>query len=85
MKSKLDPRMEYYFFDDNFHLSNHQLMAGLLKPYKIKKVKLPYENPVLPKFWNEEGHFNIFVPLGNRKYDSLKSQNVSVYPYNSKE
>lgn len=52
MKSKLDPRMEYYFFDDNFHLSNHQLMAGQLKPYKIRKVKLPFENPNLPKFWN---------------------------------
>jgi hypothetical protein len=53
MKSKLDPRMEYFFFDDNFHVINHSLLAGQLRPYRIRKVKLPYENWNSTKFWNE--------------------------------
>jgi hypothetical protein len=37
MKSKLDPRMEYFFFDDNFHNVSHQILANHLRPYKIRK------------------------------------------------
>lgn len=85
MKLKLgDTRMEYYFFDDHFYLINHHLLTKLLRPYKIRKVKLPWENPTLPKFWQEESMFNLFVPLSNRKYDSLKSKNVSVLSFSSK-
>ncbi len=88
MKSKLDPRMEYFFFDDNFHQNNHSLLAGLLKPFKTKKLKGPFENlsgSNAANLWNQEGNFNIFVPFGNRKYEILKSQNINVYPYRNKE
>lgn len=73
MKSKLDPRMEYFIFDDKFHIQNHKSLANHLKPYKIKKVKLPYENPNMPQFWYNSNKFNIFIPYGNRKYESLRN------------
>ena len=42
MKAKLDPRMEYFFFDDYFHMANHQILSNHLRPYRIRKIKLPY-------------------------------------------
>jgi hypothetical protein len=57
MKLKLDPRMEYFFFDDHFHQLNHPTLAGLLKPFKTRKVKTPYENlagSMAAKLWNDE-------------------------------
>jgi hypothetical protein len=53
MKSKLNPRMEYFFFDDDFHINDHKILINHLKPYRIRKVALPYENTNIPHFWNE--------------------------------
>lgn len=57
MKHKLDPRMEYFFFDDNFHEINYPALAGLLKPFKTRKIKLPFENLTDSNasiLWNDE-------------------------------
>lgn len=34
--------MEYFIFDDNFHVNNHQVLKNHLRPYKIKQYPLPY-------------------------------------------
>jgi hypothetical protein len=42
MKSKLNNRMEYFIFDDNFHINNHSTLKNHLRPYKIKQFPLPF-------------------------------------------
>jgi len=43
MKGKLGSRMEYFYFDDEFHLENHQRLKHFLPPYHIRKELLPFE------------------------------------------
>ena len=97
MKNKLHPRMEEMFFDDNFYQNNQEVLNGLFKQGKTKKLKAPYERNLqqlqssLPPGSNGsmspilEGNYNIIVPLGSTKYESLRSPNVNVVSYTSKE
>jgi hypothetical protein len=48
MKSKLTGRMEYFFFDDSFHLNAHPTLKAHLRPYRIKPYPLPYSASTLP-------------------------------------
>jgi hypothetical protein len=37
MKNRLGGRMEYFIFDDNFHVENHHKLKMHLRPFKIRK------------------------------------------------
>ena len=82
MKSKLNNRMEYFIFDDNFHLQNHLLLRNHLRPYRIRPYSLPYANYSPSRHLQAAQRILILVPPNLiKKYESLKSGHVSVVPY----
>lgn len=62
MKSKLAGRMEYFFFDDSFHLNAHPTLKAHLKPYRIKPYSLPYSATALPAHLTNSPRIVILVP-----------------------
>lgn len=82
MKSKLNNRMEYFIFDDNFHVDNHAALKNHLRPYRIKNYALPYINNTVNKFLVSAPKIVILVPQNLlKKYEGLKGPNVTVQPY----
>ena len=82
MKSKLNNRMEYFIFDDNFHLQNHSLLRSHLRPYRIRSYSLPYANYSPSRHLQAAQKILILVPTNLiKKYEGLKSGHVSVIPY----
>lgn len=86
MKGKLNNRMEYFIFDDNFHLNNHSILKNHLRPYKIKNYPLPYNISAPNKYLSSASKIFVLVPpqLFNN-YEDLKSNHVNVIPYNNRE
>jgi hypothetical protein len=76
--------MEYFVFDDNFEHDHYEILKSHLKPYRMRKSPLPFENKIIPRFWNSSKKFIILVPSSSvSKYEHLRSENVNVFPYKS--
>ena len=73
MKGKLGGRMEYFIFDDDFHIQNHQKLRVHLKPYRIRKYSLPFITDKVPPIFGRCTNILILVPpFLLRKYEGLK-------------
>jgi hypothetical protein len=82
MKSKLSGRMEYFFFDDSFHLNAHPTLKAHLKPYRIRPYPLPYTAPALPAHLSNAPRIAILVPHALLpRYEGLRAAHVSVVGY----
>jgi hypothetical protein len=82
MKSKLNGRMEYFIFDDSFHLNNHAALKSHLRPYRIRSFPLPYTAPQLPKHLLQAQRIIVLVPQSLlKRYEGLKGPHINVTPY----
>ena len=74
--------MEYFIFDDSFHLHNHAALTNHLRPYRIRPFPLPFTSNNLPKYLATANQIVILVPHSLLpKYESLRTQHVSVEGY----
>jgi hypothetical protein len=81
MKSRLNGRMEYFIFDDSFHLSNHAALRAHLRPYRIRPSPLPFTAPA-PKHLAAAHHVVVLVPQALlAKYEGLRTSHVAVVGY----
>jgi hypothetical protein len=61
MKAKMGTRMEYFYFDDQFHLENHHRLRHFLPPYHIRKEPLPFTGEI-PQRLNYCQEIVVMVP-----------------------
>lgn len=85
MKVKLNNKLQYYIFDDDFH-RNYPQMKQFLNNYEGFDENIPWINKDEPEFWLTSNIFNILVPINKKKkFDGLKKDNILVTPYKNEE
>jgi hypothetical protein len=78
--------MAYFKFYDDFHLKEYAELRNFLKPYKIKKINLPYLNSSTFSCLSHSPIVNLHVPTALlQKYSSLTNKIINISTYYSEQ
>lgn len=83
VKRKMNGKVDYFIFDDNFE-KVHQNFKTFLSPYTMNRQEIPYINRQDPKYWLNTSIYCVMVPASElKRYRTINRKNILVRPYTS--